>query len=314
MYEKGYKQKDIAGVIQKDPSVVSRELKRNRTKSTYDPNRANLKARLRRINASFKGKKIVGNISLRKFIEKALENGQSPKAISGRLKKCERSLPYAARDTIEKFIGSVYGKLIKLPWKKKRYRKNLSKKGRLGERTFIDKRPKKANKRMRVGDVEADFIVSGKNGKGELLVVICRKLRVAFLEKILPVTVDNVHEAFVKIQKRFPEMKTATIDNDILFQMYRTLEKILGIKIYFCHPYHSWEKGSVENANKYIRRFIPKGSDISRVSEKEIQEIEAYLNNRWMECLDFQSPKEVLEEYRKRMKTKKQRNSAVSER
>lgn len=313
MYEKGYPQKDIAKTIKKDPSVVSRELKRNKTKGKYDPNRAQIKARLRRINASFKGKKIVGNISLRKFVEKALESGQSPKAISGRLKKCENTLPYTARDTIEKFVGSAYGKFIKLPWTKKKYRRNLPKKGRLGERIFIDERPKKANKRLRVGDVEADFIASGKSGRGKLFVVVCRKLRVAFLEKVFPETVDNVHEAFVKIQERFPEMKTATIDNDILFQMYKTLEKILGIKIYFCHPYHSWEKGSVENANRYIRKFIPKGSDISKVSKEEIQEIEKYLNDRWMECLEFRSPKEMLEEYRKKMKNKKQRGEAVNE-
>lgn len=266
---------------------------------------AHAKSKLRRKNASFRGKKIVSDSRLRAFVEKSLELGQSIKAIAGRICKQEKSLGTVSEDTIERFVSSMYGKFINLPWTKKKYRKNLPKKGRLGNRTFIDKRPKKANKRLRVGDVEADFIVSGKSGKGKLLVVVCRKLRVAFLEKVLPETVDTVHDAFVRIQKRFPEMKTMTIDNDILFQMYRILERILGVRIYFCHPYHSWEKGSVENTNRYIRKFIPKGSDISKVSEEEIQEIETYLNNRWMECLDFRSPKELLDAYRKKRENKK---------
>jgi IS30 family transposase len=168
-------------------------------------------------------------------------------------------------------------------------------------------RPKQAEKRLRVGDCEGDFIVSGKSGKGVLLVVVCRKLRMAFLENIFPVTVDAVHIAFLRIQKRFPEMRTLTLDNDILFQMHLVLEKLLGLKIYFCHPYHSWEKGSVENTNRYIRKFLPKGTDLSRVDKKEIREIEKYLNARWMECLSHASPAEELVLYRKKQKNSLQK-------
>lgn len=298
MYEKRYLQKDIAKAIQKDPSVVSRELKRNKTKGVYDPKKAHAKAKARRKNASFRGKKIVRDLDVRIFVENALIQGQSPTAISGRLRRQEDKITYIARDTIEQYIKSPYGKILHLPWEKRRYRKNLPKKGKLKERKFIDKRPKKAEKRERVGDVEGDFIVSGKSGKGMLLVVVDRKTRMAFVEKILPVTVDTVHEAFLRIQKRFPEMKTLTLDNDILFQMHRVLEKLLNVPIYFCHPYHSWEKGSVENTNKYIRRFIPKGSDLSKVDNGDVKEVEKYLNDRWMECLEFRSPKEVLDGYR----------------
>lgn len=101
-------------------------------------------------------------------------------------------------------------------------------------------------------------------------------------------------------------MKTLTLDNDILFQMHEVLKKILGVEIYFCHPYHSWEKGSVENTNRYIRRFLPKGTNLSRVSKEEITEIEIYLNNRFMECLEFKTPKEVLEEWRRKEEKKKE--------
>ena len=174
---------------------------------------------------------------------------------------------------------------------------------------FIENRPKIANRRGRVGDMEADFIVSGKSGKGVLLTAIDRRTRKAFLELIHNVSIDEVHAAFVKIQKGFPEMKTLTLDNDILFKMHKTLQKLLGIEIYFCHPYHSWEKGEIENLNRFIRKFIPKGSNLSRFSKKYISEIERQGNDRYLKCLKFATPDEVLEKYRKRKKrTKKQPN------
>lgn len=285
------------------PSGICYELKKNKTKGEYDPRKAHLKAYVRRHDASFRGRKIVRNQLVRRFVEKALEHGQSPDAIAGRLRKQERNLKDVSGDTIARFLKSPYGKLITLPWKKQKYHYRRERKGRLKERVFIEKRPKMATNRLRVGDMEADFIVSGKSGKGVLLVAVCRRLRIAFLEKILPVTVDNVHQAFLKIQERFPEMRTLTLDNDILFQMHRVLEQLLGVNIYFCHPYHSWEKGSVENANRYICKFIPKRTNMARVNEEEIRSIEMYLNDRWLKCLDYVSPKERLEAYRKRRKT-----------
>lgn len=222
------------------------------------------------------------------------------------MKTKEKQLPNISGDTIERYLKSPYGKLLELPWKKRKHRRRSGKTGKLSDRRFIEERPWQAEKRMRVGDCEGDFIVSGRDGRGVLLVVVCRKSRMAFLENVFPVTVDRVHEAFLNIQKRFPEMKTITLDNDILFQMHRVLEKLLGVKIYFCHPYHSWEKGSVENANRYIRRFLPKGTDLSLVSQEETREIEGYLNGRWLKCLEYASPKETLEAHRK--KTKKTAN------
>ena len=93
-------------------------------------------------------------------------------------------------------------------------------------------------------------------------------------------------------------MKTMTTDNDILFRRHKELEKLLSIKIYFCHPYHSWEKGTVENTNKYIRKDIPKGSNISKYSKKFIISIEEKLNRRFMKCLGHVTPDEILKEFR----------------
>jgi len=300
---RGYSQKEIAETLNRSPSTISYELKRNKTRNGYDPKKANAKAKNRRRDASWRGKKIVRNPKARTFIENALEAGQSSEAVAGRLKTKEKDLPNISGDTIERYLKSPYGKLDELPWKRRKYRRRLSKKGKLNDRRFIEKRPIQAEKRLRVGDCEGDFIVSGKSGKGVLLVVVCRKTRMAFLENIFPVTVDGVHESFLKIQKRFPEMKTLTLDNDILFRMHQVLEKLLGLKIYFCHPYHSWEKGSIENANRYIRKFLPKGTDLSRIHAEEIRDIEDCLNDRWMKCLNYASPKEMPDA--SRLKTKK---------
>ena len=97
-------------------------------------------------------------------------------------------------------------------------------------------------------------------------------------------------------------MKTLTLDNDILFKMHQTLGKLLNVKIYFCHPYHSWEKGSIENVNMEIRKFIPKGSDLSQYDQEYIQAVEDYVNERFMKCLKYATPEEKLNEYRKNKK------------
>lgn len=182
----------------------------------------------------------------------------------------------------------------------------------LRDRKFIDQRPKSIEERARIGDCEGDFIVSGKHGKGILLVVVDRRLRVTFLERIVEVSIDEVHAAFVRIKGRFPEMRTVTFDNDILLAMHRTLERLLGVTIYFCHPYHSWEKGTVEQTNGVIRRDIPKGSDLSSYEDTVFPALEAKLNGRFMACLDYATPQEALGAHRKRKRKQKKTRRASS--
>lgn len=195
---------------------------------------------------------------------------------------------------------------------KRKRRKRRPKTATLTERTFIDKRPKTIEKRQRVGDAEADFIVSGKSGKGYLLSVVDRKVRAAFLEKVFPVSIARMEKAFIKIRQRYPEMRTVTTDNDLLFTRHKRLEKLLGVTIYFCRPYHSWEKGAIENVNGEVRKDIPKGSDLSGYTPKFLRMIEDRLNDRYMACLNFATPQEMLDRHRKRKKRfseRRQRNS-----
>jgi IS30 family transposase len=237
-------------------------------------------------------------------VEENLYNDHSPEEIAERLKNVEKHLPYASKDSIYRYLKSVHGRKLEAYRAKKKTRKTRKriKVGQLTDRVFIDKRPKIINDRKRVGDTEADFIVSGKAGKGILLTVVDRKLRVVFIEKIFPVSIKNVHAAFQRIQERFPEMKTISTDNDLLLRKHKELEQLLGVKIYFCHPYHSWEKGSNENANDHIRKYILKGADISFYSKSFIKKVEDKLNNRFLKCLGYYTPTEALEKYRKQKK------------
>lgn len=309
LLDKNYQQKDIAKTLRRSASAISDEIRLNSVQEQYDPKKAHHKAYVRRKYSKYQGMKIVKNDELRKFVDEKLYGDQSPRAIAGRLRKREKHLVCVSKDSICRYIKSVYGRRIEAYRDriKPRRRGRRIKSEKLRDRTFIGKRPNIINARMRVGDIEADFIVSGKTGKGILLVVVCRKLRVIFIERITEVSIRAVHRAFKRIKKRFPEMRTMTTDNDILLQKHKELEKLLLVTIYFCDPYSSWQKGSVENANKYIRRYIPKGSDVSRYSKYRIKKIEEKLNNRIMECLNYLTPSESLEKHRDR----KKRHSAL---
>lgn len=305
--------REIGRALSRSPNSIATEVGRNKVKGVYDPKKAQHKAYVRRQNAKYQGMKIVAHAALRTFVERALKQGRSPESIAGRVTHQEKKLPSISADSIERFLRSVYGRKIESlrnALKKKRgYRRRRAQTSRLSDRTFIDKRPQIIDIRGRVGDAEADFIESGRSGSGRLLTVVDRKLRVSFIEKVWPVSVKNIDRAFERIKKRYPEMRTITTDNDILLDHHKRLATQLGVRIYFCHPYHSWEKGSIENTNGEIRKDIPKGSDISRYSWQFIRSVENKLNDRYMECLKHQMPQEALMRHRKRKNPQRRRKN-----
>lgn len=294
----------------RSPNTVSAELIRNETCGVYDPQKANHKAYVRRKYARYQGKKIVEHSDLCDEIVRRLKDGQSVEMIAKRITKHETHLPSVSKDAIYRYLKSPYGGSLAQHLRKQKRRSRRERREKLEGRTFIDRRPKHINARRRIGDVEADFIVSGKSGQGALLVVVARRHRNTFLERIMPATIANLEQAFLRIQARFPEMTTITTDNDILFQRHERLALMLHVQIFFCRPYHSWEKGTVENTNKVIRKDIPKGSDIAKHSLRFIAGVEARLNRRPMDCLNSRTPDEMLARYRAR--NKKHRRGGVS--
>jgi transposase, IS30 family len=223
-------------MVNRGIGTISEELKRNQVSEQYDAKKAQGKATTRRKAAKFQAKKIISNPELRGFIDTALlgtldSPSQSPGAISGRLNAgLELGLPYVSRDTIETYIRSVHGrqieyelKLLKTRQKRKNKRKRPGTEPRGDEKVYIDDRPVVITNRERVGDLEVDFIVSGKNGSGYVLTAADRKLRFGFIRKILPITVGNVLQALLDIKQQFPELTSITTDNDILFRYHKKL-------------------------------------------------------------------------------------------
>lgn len=296
-------QQEIADRLRVTQGAISYELsQKTRKNRLYDGEYAEHNTYVRRRHKRIRGNTIAEHPQLRKTTEEYLLDDQSPEMIGGRIGKWRKDLPRVSGRTIRKYVKSPYGRRIEAHRNKLRHKRRGKRKIRfeIANKRMIDKRPLYIKERKRIGDCEGDFIVSGKGGEGLLFVCADRKSRAPFLEKIHPVSVRCVENAIDRIKKRFPELKTLTFDNDILFIHHKALEKKFNIKIYFCHAHSPWEKPLVENRNKIIRLYIPKGSDISRYTRYYVQKLEDKLQRRIMKCLDYKLPKEVLEEHRKR--------------
>jgi len=250
------------------------------------------------------GKKIAAQSELRKFIEQHLMDDQAPEEIAKRLKRVEKHLPYVSASAIRRYIKSVYGRRIEWHRSKvfKKKRRRIAARKRIENKRMISERPKKIALRWGLGHMEGDFILSGRSGKGMVFALRDRKTRKNLLEKILPVSLKTVRNALIRMKRRYPEMQTITFDNDILFLEHQKLEKRLGVKIYFCFPHSPWQKPSIENLNKILRRYIPKSSDISKYSRRFIENLEAKLNRKFMDCLGSLTPDEAYEQEKKRKK------------
>lgn len=285
--------------------AISQELSsKTRKGRRYDGTYAQHVARVNRRYKHTRSNTIALHKELQETAENYLLDDQSPEHIARRIRKYHKTIPYVSGVTIRAYIRSVYGRRIEA-YRNKIYRKRRGKRkisSEITDKRMIDKRPRYIKKRKRIGDGEGDFIVSGRGGAGMIFVCADRKSRAPFLEKIFPVSIKAVERAIGRIKKRFPELKTLTFDNDLLFIHHKRLEKKFGIKIYFCFPGHMWEKPLVENRNKILRRYIPKSSDLSQYSRKYIQKLEEKLQRQIMKCLSYRTPGEILERHRKRKK------------
>jgi IS30 family transposase len=290
----------IAGRLHRPKSSVSDEINRNSVKGVYVAKKAHEKARQRRRRAKFQQLKVMAYDGLRKFVDEKLKKFWSPEGIAGRLTYIEKGLPALGKDAVYAYIGSSYGgPLEQYLWYRGKKKKPHIPRSNLTNRTFIDDRPKSIGLRRFFGDWEADFIVSGKRGSGALLVLVERKSRYVIIVKLLDrkvVTINYVLEQLIGTQLH---VRSVTIDNDVCFRHHPEMSKILGAPIFFCHPYHSWEKGSVEKMNQMIRRFIPKGTNIAKVSERKIAWVQDILNGRPYKCLGFYTPAEIAAEHPK---------------
>lgn len=303
---KGYSDRDIAKSLGRCRSSVYRERIRGSVHGVYDPARANHKAYVRRKYAKYQAMRIVKDMKLREYIETKLVKAEwSPEQVAGRLAH-EAGLQKVSAPTIYTYIRSPYGRQLEyeLDLVKKKRQKSKQKWQRkvtaLEDRVFIDQRPDAANDRSQFGHWEADFIVSGKPyGNTSLLVLHERVSRYTLIAKVKARTVREVENVFIEALPLIGNFESLTLDNDIAFQKHAQLSALIQAPIYFCLPYHSWEKGGVENVNRLIRRYVPKGCDIATYTDREIWDIQHTINGLPRKVLGYRTAKEVFESHQK---------------
>jgi IS30 family transposase len=285
--------REIATVLGRSPNTVSREIKENAVCGVYEGEKATQKAHAKRWRAKRQCLKVAMDRFLIRFVEERIQKPYrwSPRQVSGYLK--ERLGVTCSDKAIYKFIESrgLEGHLF-WRWNKKRGgRKRTTHAPAHDGRKYIDERPPL---REEAGHLEVDFIVS-KASTWVLMVIVDRFTKRTWVQKLHNRKRHTIRAAF-SVLSREVSIKSITTDNDIAFTFWRELESMIQAPFYFCHPYHSWEKGLVENTNRWIRCFVPKRRDISSVTQEDLDAIHAFLNDRPREVIGFRSPREYYQE------------------
>lgn len=291
----GKSQAAIGQAIGFSQSTVSKELARNRGQRGYRNKQADGMAMQRLKEKKSRPRIMVGE--LRSQTEARLRLKHSPDQISNSLRKIGIKVSH---ETIYKHIARDR-KTHGLLWKElringtRRYRRR-SKAGRVGKipgRVDIDERPGEVARRERYGDWEADLI-QGSAGSGYLLSVYERKSRIGKLYKLPDKSSSRTSGALIKVLAGL-EVKTITYDNGLEFAEHGIVSELLKCESYFCKPYHSWEKGGVENYNGLVRQYFPKGSDFNGISVEKLGEVEMEINDRPRNVLGYESPNDHLD-------------------
>lgn len=290
---RGYGVREIGRVLDRSPGSISEELNRNRTQSGYDPLAAERKARLRRMDAKFQGMKIEGDQNLRAYVIAKLEAHWNPDELSGRMRD-DREPFYVSKTAIYDWLRSVYGQRYCVHLYSQRYRKKprVPKPARvmIPDRVSIDGRFRGATNRTRFGHWEGDTLVSAKRTRSTVAASVLyeRKAKLVLARRIENLKPD-AHAAAQKEMLANKKALSMTQDNGIENTKHRTL----GIATFFCDPYSSWQKGGVENANKMIRRYLPRGTDLATVSQAYLDEIVAIINGKPRRSLGYRTALEV---------------------
>ena len=291
-----YQQKDIARVVGVSCSTISRELRRNcdLRSGKYVMDLAQRKADERKCN---KRRKQVFTDTMKEKCRELLGKDYSPEQIAGRCKL--EGIEMVSHEVIYRWIwadkrtgGDLHTHLRRQGRKyAKRGSKNAGR-GLIPNRVDIDERDEIVEKKQRFGDLEIDTII-GKNHKGAILTINDRATSIVWIRKLSgKEAAPLVRKTKSALRKVKHLIHTITADNGKEFARHEEIAQKLEINFYFCKPYHSWERGANENTNGLIRQYIPKGTDFSEVTDKQIKRIENILNNRPRKRLGFLTPNE----------------------
>lgn len=282
----GHGQSEIAGILNRSPSTISRELRRNGGERDYRPKQAHSLARERQASNARQIDEATWRIAQAK-----LREDWSPEQISHHVAISHETV-YQRIYADKKAGGTLWRHLRCQKQRKKRYGKT-DRRGVIPNRQSIELRPLIVEERSRIGDWEADTII-GKNHKQAIVSLVERKSGFTLIRKVEHKTALAVSEVMTKLLRPHrSRVLTITSDNGREFAAHKTISKQLDASFYFAHPYASWERGTNENTNGLIRQYFPKNRDFTTITQREINMAMERLNNRPRKRLDYQTPSQL---------------------
>ncbi|MRN44986.1 IS30 family transposase, partial [Brucella sp. 09RB8913] len=282
----GYLEAAIANKIGFSKTAVINELKRNKVGKSYS---AEIAHKLYCSRRKSNNHKLTNEV--KKLIIALLKKKISPELICGRLK--HEGIAKLSFKAVYNFIQRHNLKQL-LFFKGRRYKykkEGSSNQGKIKDRVNISQRPKAANDRKELYHFEGDTIV-GKDHKGAILTMVDRVSRFTILGKAKDRTASSINQILYRASNG-NKITTATFDNGKEFAKHKNLSNKTGIKVFFADAYSPWQRGTNENMNRYIRQFIPKGTDFSNISHQYLRKLQIDLNNRPKKCLNYLTPNEV---------------------
>lgn len=292
LLEKGYSIRDIANGLGRNPSSVSREVRKNSVNGRYDPRKAQQKAYVKRKYSKYQGMKIREQPHLERYIQEGLRKEWTPEQIAGRLREAHDGKTVVSAKTVYTWLYSVWGQpwCRYLPSRRHRRRKRHGKKRKksIPNRRFLAERPIAASERSEVGHFEADTLGAPK-GTRETLAGTVDRMSLYFLA----MKIERLGEAVEGYRGMLPkDTRSCTLDNG--FENVRHEE--IGVPTYFASPYRSWEKPVIENTFQRLRRWIPKGSRLRDYTDSDIAAIVDRMNETPRKRLRYRTPREVFED------------------
>lgn len=290
----------IAGLLNRSPSSLSREFKRNRIPGRpgpfYRPAKAHWKARFRLKQLHRRPSRFDNNPALEALVVQGLRERWSPELIAGRLQR-QYGKPLVSHESIYRWIYSEARQWIPFLLRShpKRWRRSSRSwiKRLIEKRVSIHERPEEINHRDHPGHWETDLLWG--QGKAVLQVLVERQTRFTRLKRLPNKTAQASFDALSVLFSRVPMplRRSITYDNGVENFLHDHLNRIFGLRSYFCDPFHAWQKGTVENTNGLLRRFLPTQTNFDILPLTELKKLEDWLNDRPRKCLRFQTPAEA---------------------
>jgi IS30 family transposase len=298
--------RDIGKVMKRAHTILSREIRRNGdNRKKYRADTAQILHEKRK-HKQHKGK-LDKYPELKEYVVEGLKNEWSPDVIAGRLKDDRPKKLNGKTISHESIYHYIYNKDGRFEGLYKYLRQGQDKRHKLHtrkspklpivERISIHQRPQVVGDRTRFGDWESDSVIFSKQ-KTALSVQSERKSKLIRIHKVANKTAEETKYALVKTIESLPSemFKTITFDNGGEGARHVEIRNEYGVETFFCDPFASWQKGGVENANKLIRQYLPRDTDLDKLTDLDIYVIQEKLNDRPRRCLGYRSPNEVINE------------------